>query len=128
MKKKDYSNMTISEILDYRIDKIESLSKMFTGYLEGKLYINKLFKELLGTNYTEYNIYSNRENDINLKTCYLIEYGDYQKWVIYSNRIGFMNTNLEGIKLLLENGWHTKSSTLKEKVLRVSEKNKGEKI
>lgn len=113
----DYSNMTPKEIIDYKITTISSLIKKFSGYHEGKRYISMLFDELLKEKYGEFNISSKRDSNTNLKTCYMIQHDDYVKWIIYSNRVGFMSTNENGLRNMLENDWETRSSSLKELIL-----------
>ena len=105
------------EIIDFRLSLISRLFKRFKGYHEGKQYVGMLFNELLRLPYSEYNLFYREENEINLKTVYRITFGDAEKWIIYSNSVGFISTSREKIQEMLLHGWFTNSLSL-ENVLR----------
>ena len=75
-----------------------------------------LFRELLGLDYDEYNLYYHEENDINLKTVYRIKCGEAEKWIVYSNNSGFISTTKEKLNMILNQGWITNSRSLSETV------------
>lgn len=109
----DYSNHTSKEIVEYKIDYIlNRFKRVFSGYHEGKQYINLLFNELLRIQYREFNLYHQKDNKVNLKTIYRIDSGDYVKWIVYSNKSGFICVDEERLKHMLANGWQTNSTTL----------------
>lgn len=110
----DFQNKSSKEILDTYIISILPLIKTFPGYHEGKQYINMIFKNVLKTNYKEFNLYFRNGNATNFKTCFLLEYENYQKWIIYSNKLGLMSTSVDNINNMIENGWQTNSSSLKK--------------
>ena len=116
LKELEQNNLSPKELVDKKILMINYLAKTFPGYHEGKQYVNLLFKELLNMSYKEFNMHSKRDSNVNLKTCYLIEYEDYQKWLIYSNRLGFMSTDSIGLRDMLDDGWITKSETLENEI------------
>ena len=96
--------------LDFKLMVIGTLIKKFAGYHEGKQYNNLLFSELLELPYREFNIYYREHGNVNLKTVYRIEPED--RWIIYSNRSGFISTDKSRLKEMLDNGWQTNSNTL----------------
>ena len=49
---------------------------------------------------------------VNLKTVYRLEYEGYEKWIIYSNKSGFISTDRKQLKDMLDDGWKTNSNTL----------------
>lgn len=102
------------EIVNYKIAVIHKLSKKFPGYHEGKRYIEMLFDELLDAYFKEFNLYYQDEDQVNLKTVYRINLDDYEKWIIYSNKSGFICTNIDKLRDMLDNGWMTNSETLKD--------------
>lgn len=104
------------DIIEYKVKLINQLVKKFSGYNEGKLYLDMLFKELLKEYYKEFNLYYNKEGEVNLKTVYVIISGDYEKWIMYSNRLGLVSTNQESLKNMLEGDWQTNSGSLIELV------------
>lgn len=110
------SDLPDKEIIEYRLSLINNLVKKFHGYHEGKQYIGMLFRELLGLDYDEYNLYYHEENDINLKTVYRIKCGEAEKWIVYSNNSGFISTTKEKLNMILNQGWITNSRSLSETV------------
>ena len=118
IRSKNYNDMSSKERIEDKIINIYSLIKTFEGYHEGKRYVSMLFDELLHEKYREFNISSKTDDYTNLKTCYMIECSDYIKWIIYSNKIGFLSTNEERLQKMLDKNWNTKSTTLKKLVLK----------
>lgn len=108
----DYSNMSELEIVDTKIRVINTLMKEFSGYHEGKQYVDKLLHDLLQMQYKEFNLTYKHNNTMDLITCYCIKCGEDERWIIYNNKVGLVNTNLEKIKNMLNKGWETKSNTL----------------
>lgn len=110
------TNLSDKETIEYRLSLINKFVKRFSGYHEGKQYINMLFSELLQLPYHEYNLYYNENAEINLKTVYKITNGDAEKWVVYSNKTGLISTNKEKLNEILNHGWNTNSKSLPETV------------
>jgi len=102
---------TDEEILDIKINKINSLIIQFNGYFEAKQYINKLFIDILKLPYKEFNLTYNHNDDLEMITCFQI---NNDKWYIYSNKLGLVSTSLDNINNMIKHGWGTKSNTLTE--------------
>ena len=130
---KDYTDYKIKEVKEYlgRFDKdkvdsfyyletvlscISKLYKKFAGYHEGVLYTNILFRDLLDGDYKDFNLFYESNDLTSMKTVYHINYKGCEKWLIYSNKVGFMNTDIESIKELLNSGWYTRSETLQNMI------------
>lgn len=115
---KEYSKNFESskDFVEYKVKLINQLTKKFVGYNEGKLYLDMLLKKLLKEYYKEFNLYYNKEGEVNLKTVYAIISGDYEKWIMYSNRLGLVSTSQESLRNMLEGDWQTNSSSLLELV------------
>lgn len=128
---KDYTDYSISKVREYldKYDKrsidpvyyletvlscISKLYKKFPGYHEGVLYTNLLFRDLLDADYKDFNLFYESNDLTSMKTIYCINYKGYEKWIIYSNKVGFLNTDIDSIKDLLNSGWHTRSQTLQD--------------
>lgn len=105
-----------SELINSKLDKINLLLKNFTGYYEGKQFINYLFKEILQTQYKEYNLFYLKDNNIDLKSCFKISYKGYEKWVMYSKLLGLIAVDTEMIEYYLNHGYQTKSESLLEEI------------
>lgn len=105
-----------SQLINSKLDKINLLLKNFHGYYEGKQFINYLFKEILQTEYKEYNLFFLKDNIIDLKTCFKISYKGYTKWVMYSKILGIIAVDTEMIEFYLNNGYQTKSVSLLEEI------------
>jgi hypothetical protein len=111
----NYENYSEKEIIEERIKDIKKLIPEFNGHYEGKQFVNKLFKELLGYNYAEYNL-TYRGND-NMNTLFIImDKENKEHWYIYSNYYGLFSTNISNINTMLNSGWVTRSNTLEEKI------------
>ena len=104
------------EIIVKSLDIINHLFKNFYGYHEGKQYTNMLFRRLLKVYYKEFNIYYRKENEIYIKTIYKLELNGCIKWIVYSNKDGLIETNLDEIANILASGWQTNSQTLIEEI------------
>ena len=115
---KEYSKTfgSSKDFVEYKVKLINQLTKKFVGYNEGKLYLDMLLKKLLKEYYKEFNLYYNKEGEVNLKTVYAIISGDYEKWIMYSNRLGLVSTSQESLRNMLEGDWQTNSSSLLELV------------
>lgn len=106
---KDFSNMKTNEIIEYKISKISPIIPSFYGYHEGKQFINKLFIELLKSDYKEYNLYrQRREEETDIITCFKIK----DLWYVYDQRLGLLKTSSDSINHMLNCGWKTKSESL----------------
>ena len=105
-------NLSDKENIEYRLSLINQVVRKFPGYHEGKQYVGMLFHDLLQLPYSEYNLFYREENEINLKTVYHITFGDAEKWIIYSNSVGFISTSREKIQEMLLHGWFTNSLSL----------------
>ena len=105
------------DYINYRLIIINSLMKKYTGYHEAKQFINLLFKELLNCNYKEFNLYKRENEEItNFKTIYKIEFQNYSKWIIYTNKLGFISIDCNIIKYLLNTDWITRSNYLIQEI------------
>lgn len=115
---KEYSKTfgSSKDFVEYKVKLINQLTKKFVGYNEGKLYLDMLLKKLLKEYYKEFNLYYNKEGEVNLKTVYAIISDDYEKWIMYSNRLGLVSTSQESLRNMLEGDWQTNSSSLLELV------------
>ncbi len=102
------------DAIDTNLLLINKLVKTFQGYHEGKQYLNMLFSKLLHADYREFNLYNYNDDKVNLKTIYKIDLNGAEKWVIYSNKLGLISTDLDKIEDMLGSGWTTNSGTLKE--------------
>ena len=107
----NFNNMTIEEEIRVKINKMQELIPDFNGFFEGKNYINKLFLEILGFNYKEFNIYKGKR----MVTCFEVM-GDKPYWYIYGNEVGLFETDPSSILSLLENEWETRSKTLLDEI------------
>ena len=105
--KMDFSKLTEKEVIDIKINKIQSLIPKFNGFLEGKNYVDKLLFDILGMNYKEYNLIKGKR----MIACFKI-IGEHQYWYIYGNEVGLFETDEINISLLLNNGWETRSNSL----------------
>lgn len=105
-----------SELINSKLDKINLLLKDFSGYYEGKQFVNYLFKEILQTEYKEYNLFYLKDNKIDLKSCFKILYKGYEKWVMYSKLLGLIAVDTEMIEYYLNHGYQTKSGSLLEEI------------
>ena len=103
-------------LINEKLDKINLLLKDFSGYYEGKQFVNYLFREILQTEYKEYNLFYLKDNIIDLKSCFKITYNGYIKWVMYSKLLGIIAVDTEMIKYFLDNGYQTKSESLLEEI------------
>ena len=106
------STLSPSELINSKLDKINLLLKNFSGYYEGKQFVNYLFKEILQTQYKEYNLFYFKDNMIDLKSCFKITYKGYVKWVMYSKLLGIISIDTQMIEYYLNNDYQTKSQTL----------------
>ena len=128
---KDYTDYAIKEVKEYlnsfdisKVDPlyyletvlscISKLYKKFPGYHEGVMYTNLLFRNLLNAEVKDFNLFYESNDLTSMKTIYHINYNGYDKWLIYSNKVGFINTDIESIKELLNSGWYTRSKTLQD--------------
>jgi len=118
----DLSNLSPKEELDRKLKIINRLTQKFNGYHEGKRYMSMLFTELLNTYFHEFNIYYYKDGQVNLKSIFKINLDDYEKWVIYSNKVGLMATSKEKIRNMLNDIWRTNSGTLEDIVSMAEEK------
>ena len=105
-----------SILINSKLNKINLLLKEFSGYYEGKQFVNYLFKEILRTEYKEYNLFYLKDNNIDLKSCFKISYKGYVKWVMYSKLLGIIAVDTEMIEYYLNNGYQTKSTSLLEEI------------
>lgn len=110
----DYSNMSYSEVIDFKINYINRLMKRFSGYHEGIQYVTKLFSDLLDMDYKEFNLTYKNNDMLELVACFVINYNGIEKWIIYSNKLGLVPTTLDNINNMLNNGWESRSHTLTE--------------
>lgn len=103
----DYSNMTDDEILKYKVEKIKELVPNFTGYNEGKMFVQKLLKDF-EIEHHEFNlIYKNDESN-KLIGCFLV-YGDENIWYLYAGNCGLIPTNANNLRKMMDRGWSCKS-------------------
>ena len=108
----DFTGKSPKDVIDYRVTLINRLKKRFPGYHEGKQYVNMLFSEFIVGSYREFNLFYHDDGLVNLKTIYRLEYDGYEKWIIYSNRSGFISTDRKQLKEMLNSGWKTNSNSL----------------
>ncbi|MBQ6323614.1 MAG: hypothetical protein IJI22_02145 [Bacilli bacterium] len=114
LQKVDLEELSSKEAIEKKLRIINRLTQKFNGYHEGKRYMSMLFTRLLNTYFHEFNIYYAKDGQINLKSIFRINSGDYEKWVIYSNILGLMATNKEIIRNMLNDLWKTKSNSLED--------------
>lgn len=112
----DFSQVTESEELDYRLTQIKQLIPNFQGYHEAKQFINKLFLELLNRPYKEYNLTYKENENVELVTCFEIPTNDSSLWYLYNSKLGLTKTTSKSINDMLACGWTTKSKTLREEL------------
>ena len=96
------------------------------GYHEGKMYVNYLFDNLLNadtksdpsayltTDYKEYNVYFYENEHVNLKTIYRINCGPLEQWLIFSTKVGFIRTDKDKVRKMLNEEWKSNSVELYE--------------
>lgn len=106
----DYSSMTEDEILNYKLSMLNTLVPKFRGSHEGKMYLNKLFIELLKSRFKEYHLTLQRESIDELATIY--KFIDTDSWYLYTPNLGLFRTSKENIKSMLNSGWISKSNSL----------------
>lgn len=106
----DYSSMTEDEILNYKLSMLNTLVPKFRGSHEGKMYLNKLFIEVLKTRFKEYHLTLQRESIDELATIY--KFIDADSWYLYTPNLGLFRTSKENIKSMLNSGWISKSNSL----------------
>ncbi len=106
----DYSSMTEDEILNYKLSMLNTLVPKFRGSHEGKMYLNKLFIEVLKSRFKEYHLTLQRENIDELATIY--KFIDTDSWYLYTPNLGLFRTSKENIKSMLNSGWISKSNSL----------------
>src|SRR5574344_1784141 len=112
---KNYYKVSEKKIIYYKIEEISKLIPPFNGHYEGKQFVNKLFQELLGYQYKEYNLtYLKNDNMVTLFQMFGETGVEY--WCLYSNYNGLVPTNVSNINTMLESGWVTRSNTLEEKI------------
>ena len=113
----DYSIMSDKEIIEYKIKKIIPIIPKFYGYHESKQFIDKLFSELLHSNYKEYNLSTlDSNNNTKILTCFNIDCNSEPLWYLYDEKLGLIKTNKETLNYMLNSGWETRSQTLKEEL------------
>ncbi len=110
----DYSSMTEDEILNYKLSMLNTLVPKFRGSHEGKMYLNKLFIEVLKSRFKEYHLTLQRESIDELATIY--KFIDTDSWYLYTPNLGLFRTSKENIKSMLNSGWISKSNSLFEKL------------
>lgn len=106
----DYSSMTEDEILNYKLSMLNTLVPKFRGSHEGKMYLNKLFIEVLKSRFKEYHLTLQRESIDELATIY--KFIDTDSWYLYTPNLGLFRTSKENIKSMLNSGWISKSNLL----------------
>lgn len=106
----DYSSMTEDEILNYKLSMLNTLVPKFRGSHEGKMYLNKLFIEVLKSRFKEYHLTLQRESIDELATIY--KFIDTDSWYLYTPNLGLFRTSKENIKSMLNSGWISKSNSL----------------
>ncbi len=114
LQKVDLEGLPPKETLEKKLKIINRLTLKFNGYHEGKRYMSMLFTKLLNTYFHEFNVYYYKDGQVNLKSIFRINLGDYEKWVIYSNIFGLMATSKERIHKMLGEYWQTNSKTLED--------------
>ena len=107
----DFSDMSFEEIIDYKINEINKIMYSFKGFQEGKNYVNKLFLEILKTQYKEYNLkYKNGQ----MISAFKITNTESDVWYIFTNTLGLIKSSPEKIISMLDHGWDTRSLSLDE--------------
>lgn len=114
------------KMLEKKISIISTLRRDFPGYHEGKMYVNYLFDNLLNadtksdpsayltTDYKEYNVYFYENEHVNLKTIYRINCGPLEQWLIFSTKVGFIRTDKDKVRKMLNEEWKSNSVELYE--------------
>jgi len=106
------ANLPIEQALNEALEIIKTMYHKFNGYQEARQYMNMLFSKILPVNYKDFNLFYLENGKINFKTVYKLEHDSFERWFIYSNEYGLIETNLENIKEMLNSGWITNSKTL----------------
>lgn len=111
----NYSSMDEEQIIEYKMKKIAQIIPKMRGYHEGKQFVNKLFNSILKIPYKEYNLKHNKDNNLELLTCFEIINDSTALWYLYDSKLGLIKTNKVNLTQMLDCGWYTKSeSILKE--------------
>ena len=110
------NSLSPADMINSKLDKINLLLKDFSGYYEGKQFVNYLFKEILQTEYKEFNLFYLNDNMIDLKSCFKITYKGYVKWVMYSKLLGIIAVDINMIEYYLQNDYQTRSGSLLEEI------------
>lgn len=127
MNKVDFSGMSKSEIIDFKIRSAkEELLKTFVGHHEATTYVNTVLSDILSPlekrSLKQSNLfYINNDNEFNVVSIY--SFNENNLYYCYSNDIGFNPISPDAIQDLLDRGWKTNSTTL-QSILNGSEVNK----
>ena len=106
----DYSKMTYDEELVYKIEKIKELIPNFTGYNEGRLFVDKLLNDF-NIQFHKFNLIYKQDDKNKLIGCFQI-YGDENIWYLYAGNSGFIKTDANKLDKMLNNGWFCKNEML----------------
>ena len=108
--KNDYSEMTFEEMVDNKMNYLNSLMIDFRGLHEGKNFIKMLISKLLKCNYKEFNLRGINDEMIAL---YMLtnNMGDIV-WYMYKQNSKLTKTSPEEISNMLRTGWDSKSNSL----------------
>lgn len=107
--------LSLENKLNRGLDMISSLSVKFNGAFEAKQYINKLLLELVNIPCREFNMSYSNDTGNQLSTCFHLESenDNIDMWLIYNSEMGLIRTSENRIAHMLNNGWTTRSNTLK---------------
>ncbi len=108
----DYSSMTYDEELIFKIEKIKELIPNFTGYNEGRLFVDKLLNDF-GIQFHKFNLIYKNDDKNKLIGCFQI-YGDENIWYLYAGNSGLIKTDARKLNNMLINTWYCKNERLEE--------------
>ena len=111
---KDYSGFTDDEILEKKIEQINEIIPTFVGYNESRLFADKLLNDF-GIICNKYNLTYNNGDKSKFIGCFQV-LGDKNIWYIYVSNNGFIKTDVNKLKYMLEHGWSCKKETLLEAI------------
>lgn len=97
----------------YYITQISSFNMHFHSSYEGKLFVSKLFTELMDVPFREFNLTHAKGSEGQIVTCFCLYPSDEEEmWVLYNHKTGIVPTNKANILYMMNTGWVTNSNTL----------------
>lgn len=106
----DYSSMSYDEELQYKVSRIGKLIPNFSGYNEGRLFVEKLLNDF-NIDHHKYNFMYVHGEENKMTGCFQV-YGDNNLWYVYDGNSGFIPVDAKKLKNMLDNGWSCKSPVI----------------